>query len=169
MVQAITSDKGGSDFEWARTPEQRNKLWTARHNAYFAAIQSQPGSRVISTDTCVPISRLADCLLESIKEADDSQIPYFLVGHVGDGNFHFGYLINPDDVSQRQLAETLNHSLVSRAISMDGTCTGEHGIGLHKMSFLIEEIGEEGVDLMRQIKKTIDPLNIMNPGKIFIN
>ena len=111
LVQELASGQGGNAFEWASTPEERTRLWTARHNAYFAAIQSKPGCRAISTDTCVPISRLADCLLESVAEADASGIPYFLVGHVGDGNFHFGYLIDPGKPEERELAEALNHKL----------------------------------------------------------
>ena len=166
-VQEIASDHGGKAFEWATTPEERTRLWTARHNFYFAAIQSRPGCRAISTDTCVPISRLADCLLDSVKEADESGIPYFLVGHVGDGNFHFGYLLDPDNLQERELAEKLNHQLVARALSMEGTCTGEHGVGLHKMGFLVTETGAGAVDMMRTIKRALDPKNIMNPGKIF--
>ena len=142
-------------------------MWAARHNAYFAAIQSRPGCRAISTDTCVPISRLADCLLESIDEADASGIPYFLVGHVGDGNFHFGYLIDPNNAQERATAEALNLTLVQRALRMDGTCSGEHGIGLHKIDFLVAETGVGAVDMMRAIKTALDPHNIMNPGKIF--
>jgi D-lactate dehydrogenase (cytochrome) len=160
-----TADKGA--FEWATTPEERTRLWTARHNAYFAAIQSRPGCRAISTDTCVPISRLADCLLDSIAEADASGIPYFLVGHVGDGNFHFGYLIDPTKPEEREVAEQLNHALVTRALELEGTCTGEHGVGLHKMDFLLTETGTGAVDMMRAIKRALDPKNIMNPGKIF--
>ena len=166
-VQEIASEFGGNAFEWADTPEERTRLWTARHNAYFAAIQSRPGCRAISTDTCVPISRLADCLLESVAEADASGIPYFLVGHVGDGNFHFGYLIDPNDTDERAKAETLNHALVARAIALEGTCTGEHGVGLHKMGFLVDETGTGAVDMMRTIKRALDPQNILNPGKIF--
>jgi D-lactate dehydrogenase (cytochrome) len=166
-VQEIASDHGGKAFEWATTPEERTRLWTARHNFYFAAIQSRPGCRAISTDTCVPISRLADCLLDSVKEADESGIPYFLVGHVGDGNFHFGYLLDPDNAQERELAEKLNHQLVARALSLEGTCTGEHGVGLHKMGFLVTETGAGAVDMMRSIKRALDPKNIMNPGKIF--
>ena len=166
-VQDIASDHQGADFEWADTPEERTRLWTARHNAYFAAVQSKPGCRAISTDTCVPISRLADCLLDSVAEADASGIPYFLVGHVGDGNFHFGYLIDPDNPEERATAEALNHQLVARAIAMDGTCTGEHGVGLHKMGFLRDEAGEGAVGMMRTIKQALDPDNIMNPGKVF--
>ena len=166
-VQEIASEFGGNAFEWATTPEERTRLWTARHNAYFAAIQSKPGCRAISTDTCVPISRLADCLLDSVTEADASGIPYFLVGHVGDGNFHFGYLIDPALPQEREVAEALNHKLVTRALQLGGTCTGEHGVGLHKMDFLLTEAGSGAVDMMRTIKRALDPKNIMNPGKIF--
>ncbi|MDP2369203.1 FAD-binding oxidoreductase [Rhodoferax sp.] len=167
LVQEIASEHAGNAFEWATTPEERTRLWTARHNAYFAAIQSKPGCRAISTDTCVPISRLADCLLDSIAEADATDIPYFLVGHVGDGNFHFGYLIDPAKPEEREIAERLNHQLVSRALSLGGTCTGEHGVGLHKMDFLVTETGAGAVAMMRAIKQALDPHNIMNPGKIF--
>ena len=166
-VQEIANEYGGQSFEWATTPEERTRLWTARHNAYFAAIQSKPGCRAISTDTCVPISRLADCLLDSISEVDATGIPYFLVGHVGDGNFHFGYLIDPNNPQECEIAESLNHKLVARALSLGGTCTGEHGIGLHKIDFLLAETGEGAVEMMRTIKRALDPLNIMNPGKIF--
>ncbi len=166
-VQEIAADHGGLSFEWATTPEERTRLWTARHNAYFAAIQSKPGCRAISTDTCVPISRLADCLLDSIVEADATGLPYFLVGHVGDGNFHFGYLIDPNNPTECATAEDLNHKLVMRALALGGTCTGEHGIGLHKMDFLRAETGEGAVEMMRTIKRALDPHNIMNPGKIF--
>ncbi len=166
-VQELASDLGGNAFEWAETPEERTRLWTARHNAYFAAVQSKPGCRVISTDTCVPISKLADCLLDSVAEADASGIPYFLVGHVGDGNFHFGYLLDPNLPKEREVAEALNHQLVARALSLEGTCTGEHGVGLHTMDFLVTEAGVGAVDMMRTIKRALDPKNIMNPGKIF--
>jgi D-lactate dehydrogenase (cytochrome) len=167
LVQEIASEHGGNAFEWASTPEERSRLWTARHNSYFAAVQSRPGCKVISTDTCVPISRLADCLLDSVAEADASGIPYFLVGHVGDGNFHFGYLLDPNLPEERVAAEKLNHDLVSRALRLDGTCTGEHGVGLHKMDFLVTEAGVGAVEMMRTIKRALDPKNIMNPGKIF--
>ena len=168
-VQEIAADHGAAAaaFEWATTPEERTRLWTARHNAYFAAIQSKPGCRAMSTDTCVPISRLADCLLDSVAEADATGLAYFLVGHVGDGNFHFGYLIDPNKPEEHALAERLNHALVARALRMEGTCSGEHGIGLHKMDFLVTEAGVGAVDMMRTIKRALDPKNIMNPGKIF--
>ena len=168
LVQEIASEHGGKAFDFATTPEERTKLWTARHNAYFAAVQSRPGCKVISTDTCVPISRLADCLLDSVAEATASGIPYFLVGHVGDGNFHFGYLLDPNDPQERVTAEKLNTDLVHRALRLGGTCTGEHGIGLHKMDFLVTEAGAGAVNMMRTIKQALDPKNIMNPGKIFV-
>lgn len=166
-VQEIAAEHGGVSFEWATTPEERTRLWTARHNAYFAAIQSRPGCRAVTTDTCVPISKLADAMLDSIAEANDSGLPYFLVGHVGDGNFHVGYLIDPNNADEYAIAEDLNHKLVSRALALGGTCTGEHGIGLHKMDFLCAETGECAVNMMRTIKRALDPHNIMNPGKIF--
>ena len=166
-VQELASEYGGQAFEWATTPEERTRLWTARHNALFAAVASRPGCRAMSTDTCVPISRLADCLLESVAEVDASGIPYFLVGHVGDGNFHFGYLIDPNNAEECATAERLSHTLVQRAMRLQGTCTGEHGIGLHKMGYLVEEAGEGAVQMMRTIKQALDPHNILNPGKIF--
>ena len=170
-VQEIASEFGASPengaFEWASTPEERTRLWAARHNAYYAAVQSRPGCRAISTDTCVPISQLAACLLDSVEEADASGIPYFLVGHVGDGNFHFGYLIDPNSATERATAEQLNHQLVTRALQLGGTCTGEHGVGIHKMGFLLDEAGAGAVGVMRAIKQALDPKNILNPGKIF--
>ena len=166
-VQAIASEFGAADFAWAATPEERTRLWTARHNAYFAGVQSVPGCKAITTDACVPISKLADALLDSVTEAQQSGIPYFMVGHVGDGNFHMGYLINPDKPEERERAEQLNTQLVQRALKLGGTCTGEHGVGLHKMGFLVEETGAGAVAMMRAIKRALDPDNIMNPGKIF--
>ncbi|WP_294766754.1 FAD-linked oxidase C-terminal domain-containing protein [uncultured Rhodoferax sp.] len=166
-VQEIAADCGGSAFEWAETPEERTRLWTARHNAYFAGVQSRPGCKAITTDACVPISHLADALLDSVTEAQEAGLPYFLVGHVGDGNFHMGYLIDPTQPEERELAEKLNHQLVERALKLGGTCTGEHGVGLHKQGFLVEETGNGAVEMMRTIKRALDPHNILNPGKIF--
>ena len=166
-VQEIAREQGGEDFEFATTPEERTRLWTARHHAYFAALQTRPGCRCVTTDTCVPISRLAECVRETLAEADAGGLPYFVVGHVGDGNFHVGYLIDPARPDERATAERLSERLVQRAIALEGTCTGEHGIGLHKMGFLVDEAGAGAVALMRQIKRTLDPKNIMNPGKIF--
>ena len=166
-VQDIAAELGGESFEWATTPEERTRLWTARHHAYFAALQTRPGCRCITTDTCVPISRLAEAIGESVAEADAAGLPYFLVGHVGDGNFHIGYLIDPTQPEERVLAETLSAQLVGRSLRLGGTCTGEHGIGLHKMGFLLDEAGPAAVGLMRAVKQALDPKNIMNPGKIF--
>ncbi|HEU4459479.1 MAG TPA: FAD-linked oxidase C-terminal domain-containing protein [Methylibium sp.] len=166
-VQQIAVEYGGEGFEWATTPEARTRLWTARHHAYFSALQTKPGCRSVTTDTCVPISKLAECIEATVAEADASGLPYFLVGHVGDGNFHIGYLIDPAKPEERELAESLNRKLVARALQLEGTCTGEHGIGLHKMGFLIDEAGAGAVALMRGIKRALDPANIMNPGKIF--
>jgi len=167
IVQDLAADQDGQTFEWASTPEERTRLWTARHNAYFAGIQSRPGCKAITTDTCVPISKLADAMLDSVSEAEQSGLTYFLVGHVGDGNFHMGYLIDPDSAAERDTAEQLNQQLVHRALALGGTCTGEHGVGLHKMGFLVEETGSGAVAMMRAIKRALDPDNILNPGKIF--
>lgn len=166
-VQQIAGEHGAMAFEWAQTPEERTRLWTARHHAYFAGLQMKPGCRTVTTDTCVPISRLADCLLETVAEVDASGLAYYIVGHVGDGNFHVAYLVDPAIPSERETAERLNFQLVQRALRLDGTCTGEHGIGLHKMGFLVDEAGAGAVELMRTVKRALDPKNIMNPGKIF--
>jgi D-lactate dehydrogenase (cytochrome) len=167
-VQAIASEMGGEDFEWASTPEERTRLWTARHKAYFAGMSMSPGCRTVTTDTCVPISRLAEIIEASVREADESGLPYYIVGHVGDGNFHLAYLVKEGDAGQREVAERLSLQMVQRAIAMEGTCTGEHGIGLHKIGFLLDEAGAGTVEMMRQIKRALDPKNIMNPGKIFV-
>ena len=166
-VQAITADAGGEAFEWASTPEERTRLWTARHKAYFAGMTQNPGCRTVTTDTCVPISRLAEIIDDSVREADASGLPYYIVGHVGDGNFHLAYLVKDGDAAQRAVAEDLSHRMVQRAIALEGTCTGEHGIGLHKMGFLLDEAGVGAVEMMRTLKRALDPKNIMNPGKIF--
>ncbi|MET0209414.1 MAG: FAD-linked oxidase C-terminal domain-containing protein [Burkholderiaceae bacterium] len=166
-VQELAREHGGTDFEWATTPEDRTRLWTARHHAYLSALQTRPGCRCVTTDTCVPISRLAESINASIDEVEASGLPYFVVGHVGDGNFHMGYLIDPDIPQERATAEALSARMVDRAIRLEGTCTGEHGIGLHKQAFLLDEAGEAAVDQMRALKTALDPMNIMNPGKIF--
>ncbi len=167
MVQAIAAEFGGGGFEWATTPEARTKLWTARHQAYFAALQMRPGCRCQSSDTCVPISRLAESINASVEEAEASGIPYWIVGHVGDGNFHLSYLMDPHNPAEAEAVERLNVQMVERAIRLGGTCTGEHGIGLHKMGYLVQEAGEGAVALMRSVKQALDPKNIMNPGKVF--
>jgi len=166
-VQELAKEMGGEDFQWATAPEDRTRLWTARHHAYFSALQTRPGCRAVSTDACVPISRLAECVSQTVADVDATDLPYYIVGHVGDGNFHMGYLIDPNVPEERETAERLNLQLVERAIRMDGTCSGEHGIGLHKMDFLVTEAGAGAVEMMRTLKRALDPRNIMNPGKIF--
>ena len=166
-VQEIASEFGGEHFQWATTPEERTRLWTARHHAYFAGLQMKPGCRTVTTDTCVPISRLAECVTLALAEAEAAGMMHYLVGHVGDGNFHIAYLIDPAIPAEREAAERLNDAVVKRAIDMQGTCTGEHGIGLHKQGFLIDEAGAGAVEMMRTLKRALDPKNIMNPGKIF--
>ncbi|MEH0168591.1 FAD-binding oxidoreductase [Paucibacter sp. JuS9] len=166
-VQEIAKEFGGEDFDWATTPEARTRLWAARHHAYLSALQMKPGCRCVTTDTCVPISRLAESIAESVREVEASGLPYFIVGHVGDGNFHLGYLIDPEIPAERETAEALSAQMVARALRLEGTCTGEHGIGLHKQGFLVDEAGEGAVAMMRSIKLGLDPRNIMNPGKIF--
>jgi D-lactate dehydrogenase (cytochrome) len=164
-VKAIAAEHGGDDFRWATTPEARSKLWQARHDAYYAALALRPGSKGWATDVCVPISRLAECIRETKQDLSQSSIPSALVGHVGDGNFHLVFMIDPNQPEEIAEASRLNDRMVARALSMDGTCTGEHGVGYGKMDFLIAEHGE-AVSVMRMIKKALDPLNIMNPGKI---
>ena len=166
-VQELAADHGGTAFQWATTPEERTRLWTARHHAFLSGLQMRPGCRAVTTDCCVPISGLADAVTQALAEAEAAGIPHFIVGHVGDGNFHVAYLIDPALPRERETAERLNHQLVQRAIAAGGTCTGEHGIGLHKQGFLVDEAGTGAVAMMRQIKHALDPHNIMNPGKIF--
>jgi D-lactate dehydrogenase (cytochrome) len=165
IMEAIAADHGGSAFTYATAAEDRSKLWKARHNAWYAALALRPGSRGFSTDACVPISRLADCVLETREDVESSGLVCPIVGHVGDGNFHLLVLYDPDDAVEREKAEALAQRVSLRAIRMGGTCTGEHGIGVHKLAALVEEHGEDAVDLMRTIKKALDPNDILNPGK----
>lgn len=165
-VQDIASECGGMDFEWAERPEDRSRLWTARHNAYFAGLQLRPGCKASTTDVCVPISRLAECIDAATKDLATASFPTTIVGHVGDGNFHVLMLLDPNSQAEWDESEQMNHRLVRQAIAADGTCTGEHGIGLHKMQFMAEEHGEDALDLMRALKVAFDPNNILNPGKI---
>jgi D-lactate dehydrogenase (cytochrome) len=165
MVQMIASEHGGTHFAWATNPEDRRKLWQARHDAYFAGKAACPGTECWATDVCVPISRLAECISETQKDIAASFLPAGIVGHAGDGNFHVGFMLNPNEPKEIAEAERLNQRLVHRALSLDGTCTGEHGVGCGKIDFLLAEHGE-AIDVMRAIKKAIDPDNIMNPGKI---
>ncbi len=167
LIKELAQECGGADFEWATKTEERSRLWTARHNAYFASLQLRPNSRSITTDVCVPISSLAQCVSETAEDLKSIDFPWTVLGHVGDGNFHVLMMIDPHNDAEREQAEALNHRLVQRAIAMDGTCTGEHGIGIHKMEFLKEELGLPVIDMMRRVKKAFDPKNILNPGKIF--
>ena len=164
-VKAIAGEYGGDDFRWATTSEERSKLWQARHDAYYAALALRPGSKGWATDVCVPISRLAECISETKRDLANSPIPSAMVGHVGDGNFHLVFMIDPRRPEEIAEAGRLNDRMVARALAMEGTSTGEHGVGYGKMDFLVSEHGE-AVSIMRAIKKALDPDNIMNPGKI---
>src|SRR5215469_3185567 len=165
LVKDIAAEHGGDDFRWASSQEERSKLWQARHDAYYAALALRPGSKGWATDVCVPISRLADCITETKADLAQSSIPSALAGHVGDGNFHLIFMIDPNRPEEIAEASRLNDRMVTRALEMDGTCTGEHGIGYGKMDFLFAEHGE-AVEVMASIKRAIDPDNLMNPGKI---
>ena len=164
-VEAVAADFGASEFQWTAQGEDRNRLWQARHDAYFATLALEPGKQGYATDVCVPISRLAECIAETWADLAASTITAPLVGHVGDGNFHLIYLIDPDQTAELAEAKRLNERMVLRALAMDGTCTGEHGIGYGKIDFLIAEHGE-AVSVMRLVKQALDPHNIMNPGKV---
>jgi D-lactate dehydrogenase (cytochrome) len=164
-VGDITGEMGGSDFAWATRAEERNRLWQARHDAYYACLAMRPGAKGWATDVCVPISRLAECILETRRDIDASGLLVAIVGHVGDGNFHLCFVLDPDDADEMARAESVNERMVVRALEMGGTCTGEHGVGYGKMAFLEREHGE-AMDVMRHIKLALDPQDIMNPGKI---
>ena len=166
MVKEISTEEGGSDFQWSTREQEKQKLWEARHNAYYAALALRPGSKGWATDVCVPISRLADCILETRSDIEESKLTVPLVGHVGDGNFHLLFLIDPENEEEElKLYQPLNDRLVERALRMGGTCSGEHGIGSGKIKYMEAEHGES-LDLMRQIKQAFDPDNLMNPGKM---
>ncbi len=165
-AQALALEFGGLGFEWAVTPEERSRLWQARDNTLYAGLALRPGAKAMITDVCVPISRLAGCLVETAADIAESGLTAPVVGHVGDGNFHLLVLIDPDNPDDLARAKAFNERLVRRAIALEGTCTGEHGIGMGKMDALVLELGE-AVDAMRLVKGALDPLNIMNPGKIF--
>ena len=164
-VQTLATGNGAGDFQWATRTEDRNRLWQARHDAAYAALALRPGAGMWATDVCVPISRLAECIRETKEDLAESFLMAPLVGHVGDGNFHLVFLFDPEDERERAEVERLNERLVSRSLALDGTCTGEHGVGYGKLDVLTAEHGE-AVSLMRNIKKALDPGNIMNPGKI---
>jgi len=165
-VSEIARNNGGGDFRWSNLPEERTRLWKARHEAYYAALALRPGSVGWPTDVCVPISRLAECIAETRADLDQASMPTPIVGHVGDGNFHVIFVLDPERPEEFAQAGRLNDRMIERALRMDGTCTGEHGIGLGKQAWLVEELGET-VDLMRTIKRALDPQNLLNPGKIF--
>lgn len=164
-VQALAAERGGHGFEWALRQEDRDRLWQARHNAHYAGLALRPGCRSWATDVCVPISRLAECIRETKADHARAPFPVCLVGHAGDGNFHLMYLIDPSSPSEIDEARRLNERLVMRALEMGGTCTGEHGVGYGKMSFLEAEHGD-ALGVMRSIKQALDPDNRMNPGKV---
>jgi D-lactate dehydrogenase (cytochrome) len=165
-VQAIAREHGGKDFVWATKPEERTALWQARHDAYFACLQIRPGSRAVSTDVCVPISRLAECVSETMEDVKSYIAPVPLLGHIGDGNFHLMFLVDPNKPEETELAKQFNKRLIERALRLEGTCTGEHGIGMGKMDSMRMELGEDVIDVMRDIKRLFDPENLMNPGKV---
>jgi D-lactate dehydrogenase (cytochrome) len=164
-VQLLAEENGGLGFQWASRLEDREKLWKARHDAYYAALALRPGSRAMITDVCVPISSLGECLLKTKEDHVGSSFPVALVGHVGDGNFHMVYLIDPASEREMQEARSLSDKMVERALSMGGTCTGEHGVGSGKIHYLKAEHGQ-ALEIMKAIKKALDPDNRMNPGKM---
>ena len=164
-VQALAAERGGRGFQWATHLEDRGRLWQARHDALYAALALRPGSRAWTTDVCVPISRLAECVVETKRENAGASFPICLVGHAGDGNFHLIYVLNPDSDAELEEARRLNERMVLRALDMGGTCSGEHGVGIGKMKFLEREHGA-ALEVMRTIKRALDPDNRMNPGKM---
>jgi D-lactate dehydrogenase (cytochrome) len=163
-IEAIAAEHGGSQFQWATAQEDRSRLWKARHNAYYAALALAPGAQAFATDACVPISRLTECVLETRADIASTGLIAPIVGHVGDGNFHLVVLFDPAKPEERAKAEGLAARVSARAIRMGGTCTGEHGVGVHKLDALVAEHGE-AVSLMRAIKRALDPNDILNPGK----
>ncbi len=165
-VQAIADEMGGANFEWATRPEDRSRLWQARHDAYFACLQLKPGCRCFPTDVCVPISRLAECIAATYEDIAQVSIPIALFGHVGDGNFHLVVLVDRGNPQEMAEAAWISERVVERAIALDGTCTGEHGIGLGKRKYLVREHGAVAVDVMRALKIALDPHNLLNPGKV---
>lgn len=166
MFDQIARDFGGGTMQWATRTEDRNRLWQARHDAALACMAMRPGAALMATDVCVPISRLADCILESEEDLLAHGIDAPIVGHVGDGNFHISFSFDPDDPAEISVIRKLNERLVARALAMDGTCTGEHGVGIGKRDFLVAEHGEDALSVMAAIKQALDPKGIMNPGKI---
>ena len=167
LVGGLARANGGGDFRWSNLPEERARLWRARHEAYYATLGLRPGSIGWSTDVCVPISRLPDCIEETRRDLETASMPATILGHVGDGNFHVIFPIDPARPEELAEVEALNARLVERALAMDGTCTGEHGVGLGKQPWLLAELGDDAVVMMRAVKKALDPTGLFNPGKIF--
>jgi D-lactate dehydrogenase (cytochrome) len=165
-VQQIAREHGGHEFEWAVDPEARTRLWDARHSAYLACLALRPGARAFVTDACVPISRLTECIAATLEDTRTCSLPCPILGHVGDGNFHCITLADSTNPAEMEEAERLNQRVMRRALALDGTCTGEHGVGIHKIELLGEEFGDHAVDLMRRLNAAWDPLNILNPGKV---
>lgn len=165
-VEELARENGGTEFNWATHPEDRSRLWQARHDAYFASLNLRPGSRGVTTDVCVPISRLAEVVCGASADIAASGLIAPIVGHVGDGNFHTIILVDPDNAEEVEQAEALNRRIVERALAADGTCTGEHGVGLGKQHFMLAEHGEAALDMMRALKAAFDPTGLFNPGKI---
>jgi D-lactate dehydrogenase (cytochrome) len=162
----IAQELGGGPFEWTTRPEERTRLWEARHNVAFAASTLRRGASLIATDVCVPLSRLADCVTETQRDIEASKLIAPIVGHIGDGNFHLSILVDRDSPAEVANVEAFSERLVERALAMDGTCTGEHGVGQGKMKYLLHEHGAPALEAMRSIKRALDPQDIMNPGKI---
>jgi D-lactate dehydrogenase (cytochrome) len=165
IVQELAAEHGGLDFEWATRGEDRSRLWQARHDAYFACLQLKPGYRSLTTDVCVPISRLADCVDGANADIAASGLTAPMLGHVGDGNFHLMVLADPANEDEIHRAHELAAQVVRRALALGGTCTGEHGVGVGKQKYLVDEHGDVAVEVMRAIKRALDPKNILNPGK----
>ena len=163
----IAEELGGGPFEWTVRPEERTRLWEARHNAAFSTFTLRPGASMIATDVCVPLSRLAECVTETQRDIADNNLIAPIVGHVGDGNFHLTLLVDMQNPDEIKVAKAFNERLIERALAMDGTCTGEHGVGQGKIKYLLAEHGAPALEAMRAIKHALDPQNIMNPGKIF--
>ena len=166
MVSALAAENGGGAFDWSNLPEERAKLWKARHEAYYAAMALRPGAVGWTTDVCVPISRLPECITATKADLAGTSMPATILGHVGDGNFHVIFAMDPASSEELREVKAINDRLVARALEMDGTCTGEHGIGLGKQDWLVKELGD-AVDVMRVLKRALDPKDLFNPGKIF--
>ena len=164
----IAAAHGSGDFRWATNENERKRLWQARYDSYYAALNRRPGSVGYVTDACVPITRLAECIAKTKALLEQSSLPATMLGHVGDGNFHVVFALEPDNRNELTEAQQLSHQIVDIALKMDGTCTGEHGVGVGKRNALEKEHGE-AVDLMRAIKHALDPQNLMNPGKVFLS